>query len=436
NNASYKVRVSRLEALQLQIENELQVLGMKQNNQFTDLLSDVYNDSYYRSLYELQKGIGIGTTFSKLDKKTNEKAIKTPWLGENYSQRIWRDTDRLARTLETKITQSIIGAKSNHEIIEEIADRMDVGYRNAQRLVRTELAHIQSESTFDSYRKSRVVQKYEFLATLDEKTCPVCGPLDGKVFTMAEKLTGVNFAPLHPNCRCDTVPYFDDELDVGKRAARNSDGEVYYVPGNITYEKWQKDYVESTNVPEVAVIKPKEYRNFSSVKDVKEWEEVVTPTWLASLTETEKQAINRYSGSAYRYINGNLRRGENDVEWNKVANDISSAIRKFDLMENLVLYRGMDNLFEGIPIEQLIGFEYTDKAFQSTSLLEKSSFDGAMKMVIRIPAGSRAALINPISEFKDLEYEMLLDKDTRLRILEAEQKEGILYLVTEVIDND
>lgn len=35
-----------------------------------------------------------------------------------------------------------------------------------------------------------------------------------------------------------TAPYYDD--DVGERAARDSDGKVYYVPSNMKYGEWRR----------------------------------------------------------------------------------------------------------------------------------------------------------------------------------------------------
>ena len=58
---------------------------------------------------------------------------------------------------------------------------------------------------------------------------------------------GVNAPPFHVYCRSTTVPYFDDEEElgiVGERAARNEDGEVYYVPGNMTYKEWEQAFVK------------------------------------------------------------------------------------------------------------------------------------------------------------------------------------------------
>ncbi len=77
------------------------------------------------------------------------------------------------------------------------------------------------------------VEKYEFLGTLDSRTCEECGGLDGKHYPVDKETPGVNYPPLHPFCRCATIPYFADLS--GKRAARETDGSSYTVPGDMSY---------------------------------------------------------------------------------------------------------------------------------------------------------------------------------------------------------
>lgn len=55
---------------------------------------------------------------------------------------------------------------------------------------------------------------------------------------------GINYPPLHPRCRCTTVPV--TEFRIGsKRAARNpATGKTEYVEKKLTYEEWHRKYVE------------------------------------------------------------------------------------------------------------------------------------------------------------------------------------------------
>jgi len=53
------------------------------------------------------------------------------------------------------------------------------------------------------------IEQETFLATLDHRTCLVCGALDGKVFKVGEGA----IPPLHVGCRCLRIAHFDDEIE-------------------------------------------------------------------------------------------------------------------------------------------------------------------------------------------------------------------------------
>lgn len=242
NNVYYKTRVSRLEALKAQIQVKVNSLSTSQLEGTTKLLNGIYEDTYYRNIYEVHKGLGIGINFAKLDTNTIDKVIKEPWYGDNYSSKIWKNKDKLIMELQTNLTQAFIRGDSIDKTSKLIAERMNVAKNRARTLVNTESSYITSKATFDSYSRSGVVKQYEILATLDLRTSKICRAMDGKVFNLSEKEIGVNAPPFHPNCRTTIVAYFDDAIDE-ERIARDSDGEVYYVDGKMKYEDWYNKYV-------------------------------------------------------------------------------------------------------------------------------------------------------------------------------------------------
>ena len=114
----------------------------------------------------------------------------------------------------------------------------------AGRLVMTEQAFIASAAQRDAFNDLDV-EEYEIVATLDSHTSAICAEMDGKHFPMKEFQPGVTAPPFHPYCRSVTVPYFDDEFSLGKRAARDVEtGETYYVPDNMTYKEWMQSQDE------------------------------------------------------------------------------------------------------------------------------------------------------------------------------------------------
>ncbi|KNY26337.1 minor capsid protein [Pseudobacteroides cellulosolvens] len=242
-NMSIRARVRRIEALKIEIEHQIQLLTSKNNIETGKLLNNIYSDGYYRSIWTVQTGLSIGLSFDKLNTDTIEKVVKTQWLGENYSDRIYKDKDKLIRTLETELTQSFIRGDSGQNTAKRLSKRLDISYNNAIRLVRTESNHISNESFGDGLIASGVVSQYEYVATLDNLTSEICQGLDGLVFKLSDKQVGINYPPSHPNCRSTIIPYFKDELSP-ERIARNSEGKTYYVEGDMTYEKWKEKYVD------------------------------------------------------------------------------------------------------------------------------------------------------------------------------------------------
>ena len=242
NNAYYKTRISRLEALQLQIGQRVELLAGKRQTGTGELLGDIYKDTYYRNLYELHKGLGFGSTFAKVDDRGLESILGAKLDGRNWSQRIWDDRTKLKQQIQTKLSQSFIRGDTADRAIRDVAERMDVSKSNAERLIQTESAFFVGQATKAGYVASGVVKQYELLATLDSRTSLICRELDGKVFPVSEAQVGVNYPPLHVRCRTTTVAYFGDEDDE-ERFARDPQGKYSPVPGNITYTTWLRENV-------------------------------------------------------------------------------------------------------------------------------------------------------------------------------------------------
>lgn len=247
NNAYYKVRVSRFEALEMQIGQHVEMLIGSRQVGTGELLGDAYTDTYYRTTHQIQTGTGIGTSFARVDQAGLEKVLGTKLDGRNWSQRIWDDRSKLRQELHTTLARGFIRGDSEDRMSRDLAKKMDVSFARAQALVQTETAFFAEQAMMDSYQKSGIIQKYEVMVTLDDSTCPICGPMDRKVFNLSEMETGVTYPPFHTRCRCTTVPWFEDEFDTGERIARGKDGSTYYVPGDTTYEEWEQQQLTANN---------------------------------------------------------------------------------------------------------------------------------------------------------------------------------------------
>ncbi|MEC4566762.1 minor capsid protein [Paenibacillus sp. CMAA1739] len=250
-NASIRVRMTRLEALQMQMRQHVEVLTGKRQAGAKELMGDIYKDGYYHSVFELHKGTGLGATFSKLDKRQIEAVLSKPWAadGSNFSARIWKDRDKLVHELQTVLTQGMIRGDTPDKMINALSDRMGVSRSAAARIIQTESAYFAGQSRMDAY-KELGVEQYKFTATLDKRTSSICRHMDGEVFTLSEAEVGVTYPPLHAYCRSTTIPHYED--NVQERISRNEDGKNQAVPGDMTYSEWEKEYVKPNTPSEPA----------------------------------------------------------------------------------------------------------------------------------------------------------------------------------------
>jgi SPP1 gp7 family putative phage head morphogenesis protein len=118
--------------------------------------------------------------------------------------------------------------------------------RDAVKVVRTAANHVVNDARQATYRANAdIIKGYQWVATLDDRTCPICGGLDGQVFPLESPKT--RQPPAHINCRCSTVPVTKSFRELGldadeptfTRAARSRIGEATgQVPATVTYPEW------------------------------------------------------------------------------------------------------------------------------------------------------------------------------------------------------
>lgn len=195
NTLAMKSRITRWESLQYEIDKQLNKLAITTEKETKELLTDTLKDNYNRNVFNISKKAGFVANFSGINNKTVERVLSYPWSGSNYSDRIWENKRLLSKTIKNEMTQMIIRGESSKKVAARVSEKMNTSYKNAVRLVQTEHSYVMNEASKYTYEDLNIEQ-YEFLATLDSRTCSVCGKLDGKVFKLTEAKVGINYPPL------------------------------------------------------------------------------------------------------------------------------------------------------------------------------------------------------------------------------------------------
>jgi len=243
---STRSRVTRLEQVEAAIKVNVAELRARQEQMVTELLHSTYEKSYYRTAYNIQKALGFGKTLELLNPMDVANACAYPWSGASFSERIWTNTDALARELRETITVGLIRGTGIDEMTRSIRDKMGVSFSAAERIIRTETARVVEDAELQSY-KDCGIDRYEILVQLDERTCKTCGPKDGQQHAVKSARMGENYPPFHPRCRCTTVAVFDDLVTEGSmRAAKEGKGGYRLVPADMTFEEWRDLFVDKS----------------------------------------------------------------------------------------------------------------------------------------------------------------------------------------------
>ena len=235
NNMSIKARMTRYQALEAQVDAILrQLYAVDYQSESEKMMSDVYKDTYYRTWYDIDRYRGFHSQFAQIEPRMIENLLKYPFNGANFSDRLWKQKDHLQGQIMEALTTMLIQGTPPQNLVKDFAKKMQAKKFDAYRLLHTESSYVMSEATHAGYKEDGV-EKYKILATLDSKTCGICGELDGKIYPVAEAVTGKNMPPFHPFCRCTDVPYYPDTPTDGKRAARDVEGNSIMRSGRSSF---------------------------------------------------------------------------------------------------------------------------------------------------------------------------------------------------------
>jgi len=235
------MKFGRLTKLDDNIFNIFKELKTTETKYMTSTLSDIGGNAYQQLYYETFKGYGVGFQISPLEGQALKGIITNPVNGLSYPARVVHNTGLLDYQVKQMVHDGIVKNVSINEMSKSLAAKMKSGYEVAKTLIRTEVNNTYNQATLQGYKDTNgIVEKYQFLGTLDNRTSDICQKLDLKVYDLKDATTGLNYPPMHTRCRSTTKAKFDDE--VFERRARAKDGKTYTVPNNMNYAEWKEKH--------------------------------------------------------------------------------------------------------------------------------------------------------------------------------------------------
>lgn len=359
---AYSARIRRLQEIQQELDVLMKQQYLIEKDRTTRHYTNLINESYYKSIYDIQKDTGLAFSFSNLSPSKIDEVLKSKWIGANYSQRIWNNTSKLAQEIKEELLINLLTGRTNEEVANIIANKFATGAMEARRLVRTESCYIANEMEQVSYEECDI-KWYRFIATLDIKTSQTCREHDMKRYLVSKRQPSVNCPPMHAWCRSTTIADINNGVidSLTRRARDHETGKLYKVPGNLSYEQWYNKYVANNpmakatekSYPHSKADKAQfeKYRNIYDAKEFESFESFINMKYNKvdkwSEFKTSKQsAINAMPFDDMNGLVGKLGNQETRLWYKSKDENIINVIdKKASLKEQAIQAHALRNTY-------------------------------------------------------------------------------------------
>ena len=222
NRLTEYTQFNRKKSLEKQIRKQLKELNAKNVKVFRKSIEGQFQDGYYSTQFAHETGMGLSFNFSQLPTDQIKAAVLNPVDAIKWGERSRDNINLLNKKVRESITQGIIKGESLQKVSRKLTDDLGIGFRKARTIVRTESHRAREMGNSLNYDKTQksfedlgITRDKVWLSTLDARTRPAHGSVDGKqanedglfevfgVLAEAPGLTGL--ASQDINCRCTTI---------------------------------------------------------------------------------------------------------------------------------------------------------------------------------------------------------------------------------------
>lgn len=302
-----KRKLTNLEANKVEVKLRAQQFKAATQPTMLQDFTTIKREAAIRELYLQSRESGgflsnIGRPFMRDLITLETKAAGSKTLGE-YMTNLYNTYEK---KLKDVFVSGIIRGDSYQKMAQNLMNTSKVTAGKANLLIKTEANAIFNDSVRTVIQKNPLVKGYRFRAVLDNKTSKLCQEHDGKFIPKENMRPGVNYPPLHPNCRSTVTTVLvteDEKKDRMQRYTKNGSNEWEPVPVGMHYQEFKDKFGFADNS------KPRTYRVINNPNgeqklakiDAISYKGYVKPS--VSATKTINKMIDAYIDGDDTFIN-------------------------------------------------------------------------------------------------------------------------------------
>jgi len=201
-------KLNELEGVRESMRLQQLNIGAAEIDRITPMLT---NDAL-RAADLIAEEMGFGANFYTVNADVVKLTVGAKWTGgEDFSDRIWSNKQKLTDFLYNEFAQGLARGVNYDTMERQLREKfVDRSRYETMRVIRTEgtfvLNEAQRQSFMSLYGSDDAAY---FLSTItDGKACADCTAIENEMRVnpalCSEAEPGINFPPIHPNCRCTT----------------------------------------------------------------------------------------------------------------------------------------------------------------------------------------------------------------------------------------
>lgn len=210
-------KLDQMEALHESMRLQQLEIGARE----IELIEPLLKSDALKAANFIAEQMGFGTNFYTVNANAVMLTVGAKWAdGMDFSDRIWANKQKLTDYLHNEFAQGLARGVNydtlERQLREKFADRSRY---ETMRVVRTEgtfvLAEAQAQGFMGIYGKDDAA--YSLSTIPDNKACAICKEIEAETITnpvlISEREPGINYPPVHPNCRCSIQFALGDRED-------------------------------------------------------------------------------------------------------------------------------------------------------------------------------------------------------------------------------
>jgi len=261
-------RKALLEHQREEVEKVLKGVYSRLKDQIKEAGQDVFQATTTSTIQIMNSALGLSVSFFHLDEKHVQAWFETATV-EGLVLNEW--LEKLERNAVDRIIsaqrQAMIRGASVSQTVKLLREQgFEGSYKGLQGLARTMMhsaSHVAREKTIQQGYND-LIEGWEYVSTLDSRTCLVCGADDGKIFKLDAKKPSL---PRHWRCRCCYIPKLKPMKgvpDVETSRPAVAGDEVKRFRGN--YQGWMRHMLDKDPDFVKEVLGPKRFELFKAGK--------------------------------------------------------------------------------------------------------------------------------------------------------------------------